>query len=166
MNWFESLQFGQRTDGLPRSLLSQPDFIEALQVQPEFRTGAEEMSETQGGVASDGPPPIQDFGDAIGGNSQLPRQSRGAHSQLAELLGQMFPGMNCSPSHGILLMVIDNLQVQGTERIFRPLETNPPLVVDADAVLPLTVTLERFETVSRQCRKVFERDRCLQTVEL
>src|SRR5580704_3114970 len=166
MSLFESLQLGQRTDGLPRPLLRQPDFIKTLQVQPKFRTGTEKMSQTQRSVASDGPPPIQDFGNAIGGNTKLPRQLRRAHSQRAQLFGQMFSGMNCSPCHGILLMVIDNLHIFGTWRTFRPLETNPPLIVNADAVLPFTVSLERFETVTRQYGQVFERNRCLQTVKL
>jgi hypothetical protein len=126
MNLFESLQRGQRTNRLPRSLLSQPDFIETLQVQPEFRTGAKEMSQTQRRVASDGPPPIQDFGDAIGWNPQLPRQLRSAHSQRAELLGQVFPGMNCSPCHGTLLMVINNLHIDGSWYPFAP-EKRPVL---------------------------------------
>jgi hypothetical protein len=62
-------------------------------------------------------------------------------------------------------MVIDNLDVRGTWRTFRPLEANPPLVVDADAVLSLAVSFERFETVPRQCGKVFERGRCLETIQ-
>src|ERR1700686_4120613 len=62
------------------------------------------MSETQGGVAGNGPPPIQDFGDAIGWNTKSPRKFSGAHFQRAELFGQMFSGMNCSPCHGILLI--------------------------------------------------------------
>jgi hypothetical protein len=51
-------------------------------------------------------------------------------------------------------MVVDNLHVRGTWRTVRPLEANPPLIVDkkivnADAVLPFAVSLERFETVTR-----------------
>jgi len=92
VNLFESLQPGQCTNGPPRSLLRQPDFIKTLQVQPEFRTGTEEMSQTQRSVAGNGPPPIQDFGDAISRNPQPPRQPRRANSQLAELLREMSPG--------------------------------------------------------------------------
>jgi hypothetical protein len=105
MTLFESLQFGQRTDGLPRPLLSQPDFIKTLQVQPEFRLGAEEMSETQRGVAGDGPPPIQDFGDAIGWNTQLPRQFRGAHAQLDGIpvrIGQRLKVWPPGPEHLVI----------------------------------------------------------------
>src|SRR5579863_9149008 len=61
MSLFESLQPGQRTNGLPRPLLRQPDFIKTLQVQPKFRAGAEKMSQTQRSVSGDGSPPIQDF---------------------------------------------------------------------------------------------------------
>lgn len=66
VNLFESLQPGQRTNGLPRSPLRHPDFIKTLQLQPEFRAGAKEMTQTQRRVPGNGPPPIQDFGEAIG----------------------------------------------------------------------------------------------------
>jgi len=34
-------------------LLREANFIEALQIQPELRRGAEEMGQAQGGVAGD-----------------------------------------------------------------------------------------------------------------
>lgn len=43
-------------------------------------------------------------------------------------------------------MVIDNLNVGGISRA--PAEADPPLLVDADAVLPLSVTPELLESVA------------------
>ena len=117
MNVFESLQFGQRTNGLPRSPLRHPDFIKTSQIQPELRTGAKEMTQTQPRVPGNAPPPIQYLGDAISRNPQLPRQPRRAHSQPAELLGQMSPGMNCIPCYRILVMVLEALDHRPRIRI-------------------------------------------------
>jgi hypothetical protein len=47
-------------------------------------------------------------------------------------------------------MIIRNFYMTGTGGLRRPLETDPPLVVDADAVLPGAVTLQGFEAVARQ----------------
>ena len=45
---------GQGLDRFARLPLRQANFIEALQIQPELRRGAEEMSQAQGRVAGDG----------------------------------------------------------------------------------------------------------------
>ena len=37
-----------------------------------------------------------------------------------------------------------------------PLETDPVLVVDADAILTLTSTAQRFQPVARQCREIVQ----------
>jgi hypothetical protein len=85
MGMFKALEGWQRLDGFAGLPLGEADLIKALQIQPEFRGRAEEMGQAQGRVAGDGAPSIQDFGDAIGGNIQLPRQFRGAHAQLFQL---------------------------------------------------------------------------------
>jgi hypothetical protein len=77
---FEALEGWQRLDGLAGLPLGEADLIKALQVQPEFRSRAKEMGQAQGRVAGDGAPPIQDFGNAIGRNIQLPRQFATAFS--------------------------------------------------------------------------------------
>jgi hypothetical protein len=45
-------------------------------------------------------------------------------------------------------MVIDDLNLGRPRRPFGPLEANPPLVIDTDAVLALAIALERFEAVA------------------
>jgi hypothetical protein len=59
--------------------------------------------------------------------------------------------------HSVLLVIVDNLDVRRTQRSVRPLKTDPPLLVDADAVLPLTIAGQGFETISGQGGKVLER---------
>jgi hypothetical protein len=116
-NLFEALQSGQCTNALPRSLLRQPDCIKTLHFQPEFRTGAKKMSQTQCSVAGDGTPQSVPW-HSSNGNQQSPRFR--------------------------------------DRRTFPPLETNPPLIVNADAVLPLR---SPFGASKRLPCKVFERDR-------
>ena len=62
-------------------------------------------------------------------------------------------------------MIIDNLDIHRSRRSLRPSETNPPLVVDADRVLPGSVALERLESIAGQSSKIGQRRRGLETVE-
>jgi len=99
MSTFEALEGWQRVDGLAGLPFGEADLIKALQIQPEFRGRAKEMGKPQGRVAGDGAPSIQDFGNAIGGNIQLPRQFGGAHAQLLQLFRQMFTWVNWNYCH-------------------------------------------------------------------
>jgi hypothetical protein len=55
-----------------------------------------------------------------------------------------------------LLMIIDNLDIDRSGRAFRPFKANPPLVIDANAVLTLTVALQPFRPVTGQRSEVFQ----------
>jgi hypothetical protein len=59
------------------------------------------VGEAQGGVSSDGAPSIQDLGNAVGRNIELPRQLRGAHAQFLQFFGQMLARVNSVKSHDI-----------------------------------------------------------------
>src|SRR3954470_15250752 len=48
----------------------------------------------------------------------------------------------------LLLVIIDNLYV--VHAIGFPAETDPPLIVNTNAMLPGPVTLQRFEPISRR----------------
>jgi hypothetical protein len=41
-------------------------------------------------------------------------------------------------------------------RAFSPLKAYPPLIVDADAVLPATIPVQSFETIARRRTQVIE----------
>lgn len=97
----EALEGWQGLDGPAGLVLGEADFVKALQVQPELRHRAEEMDEGQGRVFGDGAPSVHDFGDAVGRNVQLPRQSGGAHAQLFKLFRQVFARMNWNNSHDV-----------------------------------------------------------------
>lgn len=49
-----------------------------------------------------------------------------------------------------LLVIIYDLDIAWAARAFRPLETNPPLIIDPDAILALPIAFQRFKPVSRQ----------------
>jgi hypothetical protein len=55
-------------------------------------------------------------------------------------------------------MIVNNLHVAWAGPFFGPFKANPPLVIDADAVLALSVPFQRFKTVARQYGKVFKHD--------
>src|ERR1700720_3213055 len=65
-----------------------------------------------------------------------------------------------------LLMIVNNLHVRWSQRPGRPLEANPPLIVNPDAVLALAVADQSFEAIARKNGKVPERCGGLQAVEL
>lgn len=54
MDQIGPLQSRQCPDRFARLFLGEADFVEALQIQPKLRAGAEEMCEAKGGVACDG----------------------------------------------------------------------------------------------------------------
>src|SRR2546421_11811473 len=62
-------------------------------------------------------------------------------------------------------MVVRNLDIDRARRTCRPLEANPPLVIDADAVLASAIALESFQSVSADCGKIPEACRRIETVK-
>jgi len=62
-------------------------------------------------------------------------------------------------------MIVNDLDARWSERPARPLEANPPLIVNADAVLALAVTYQRFKTVSRQRGEIAHRGSRLHTIK-
>jgi hypothetical protein len=68
---------------------------------------------------------------------------------LHEVFQQNFAGVNFVKEfrHVSLLVVIHNFNLM--RAVFTPNKAQPPLVVDADAVLTLTAILQGFELVAR-----------------
>ena len=55
---FEVFKGWQTVDGLAGLFLRQAQVVKALQIEPEFGAGAEEMRQAQSGVAGDGAPAV------------------------------------------------------------------------------------------------------------
>jgi len=60
-------------------------------------------------------------------------------------------------------MVIHDLNIDGTR--FRPFETDPILVVDANAVLSFTVSGKRFQSISGRYAQFIEGQNGIQLIE-
>jgi hypothetical protein len=61
-------------------------------------------------------------------------------------------------------MIIDDLDVKGVT--FTPPETDPPLLVDPDAVLALSITLQSLELIRAWNRKVLQVSSRVQLLQL
>jgi len=61
-------------------------------------------------------------------------------------------------------MVVNDFDI--VDIAFVPTETQPPLIIDPDGVLSLAITLERFESISRQPTQIVERGRHLEDHQL
>jgi hypothetical protein len=96
---FDMLQGRQPPNGFPRLLLRDAQVVQTLQVEPELSVGTEKVGESQSGIARDGAFPIQDFGDAVRRNIELPRKLRRAHAQFFQFFGQMLARVNSGYCH-------------------------------------------------------------------
>jgi hypothetical protein len=63
-------------------------------------------------------------------------------------------------------MVVNDLDIRWTECPSGPLKADSPLVIDANAVPSLSVTLQGFESVSRECSEVPELDSRFHAIQL
>lgn len=154
----DTLQGRQRFDGSAILDLDHTQIVEGLKVQPELRGGAEEVAEAQGRVRGEIPIALEDLGDAVGWDFDLARQFCGTHRERFEFFLQMFAGMNCSDGHGLLLVIVDDLNVRRAGLASGPGEADAPLIVDADAVFAGAVALQCFEAVAWECGQICERD--------
>jgi len=60
-------------------------------------------------------------------------------------------------------MIIDNLYV--VRAIIPPLKADPPLLVDSDAVLSLTIALQDLKAVARQRRQIAQGSRTVKNLQ-
>ena len=62
-------------------------------------------------------------------------------------------------------MVINDFNAGRAGGTLQPFEANPPLVVDADAMLALAVSLQSFQAIAGQRRKIPQDHSSLQTIQ-
>src|SRR3990172_41936 len=63
------------------------------------------------------------------------------------------------------LVIVHDLNIDRTRRTFPPLETNPPLVIDADAVLAFPIPEQCLEAVAGKGGEVLQRPGRLETIK-
>jgi hypothetical protein len=112
---FFALQFWEIANRFSGFLFCDSHVVEGLQIQPELRAGAEEMTEAKDCIAGDAAGAVEDLGYAIGGHGDLSRQFRRAYIQRLQFLGEVLAGVNRHPAmqwvisrafrflHGVLL---------------------------------------------------------------
>ena len=83
-------------------LLGQAKLVELLQVEPEFRAGAEEVSQPQSRVAGNGTLTVQDSGDAVRRHLEPASQGGGAHVERFQLCREVLAGVNGKNGHSAL----------------------------------------------------------------
>jgi len=127
-----------------------------LQVEPELAGRTEVAREAQRGVRGDSPPLVHNVVDPGGGDSQRLCQRVRAQTERAEkLFAQHFAGVD--GAHGFLwhdgtLVIVDDLYVP--RAAVGPAKAQPPLVVDADAVLALAVAGKLLKPIAGWRAKV------------
>jgi hypothetical protein len=63
-------------------------------------------------------------------------------------------------------MIVNNFHMRRPRRAIGPCETNAPLIVNPDAVLPLAIAMQRFKSVARKGSEIPERSGCLEAIQL
>src|SRR5271170_2503479 len=98
------------------------------------------MAKTQSRVSRDPAPPPDDLGNAVRGHFNLTRQFGRRDTDLLQLVGEDFAGVDGWPGHRhSSLLIVHDLDVRRPGVALRPFEANPPLQIDADAELALAV---------------------------
>jgi hypothetical protein len=158
-----------RTERVPLDL----EVVSSLQVDPELRRRTEVPTKSKGRVGRDATLSMDDLVDPprrnvyVDGDTVLRDAER-----TDEVLEEHLAWMNrvelvhvISSSHLVTIsVVIDDLDIRRPRR--RPRETDPPLVVDADAVLTHPITLQRLETIAWRNSYIVEDDGCIENHQL
>jgi len=130
--------------------------VRGLRTQPIPRTEPQHTTEAQIGVGRDCPLAADDLADAGGGHVDGLGQADLTDAQgFEELSLKQFTGGDGSEAvHGAGSAVVDDLHVfraAGT-----PAKAEPELVIDADAVLPSTISPQQFETVAGRHAQILQ----------
>jgi len=141
------------TDLVAFALLGLVEVPPHLAVHPEPAGGAEVSGEPESSARCDPPALVHDLVySLIGHPDRLCQLSLCKAERLEELLEQHLSWMcrgsvSWNPDHVFTSVVVDYLNLDRTR--FRPLEADPVLVVDPDAVLPAADSPECLEVVPR-----------------
>src|SRR5204863_10027360 len=84
-------------DLIPR----QPQLIERLKVEPEFRAGAKPVTETQGRIGRDTALPVDDSGNAVYWHVDLTCQLCRRNTEFLQLFGKVLAGVNSGACHSL-----------------------------------------------------------------
>jgi hypothetical protein len=124
--------------------------------EPDLRGDPEVLPETKRRVRREGALAVHDLADPVRRNADVPGESGdGDAERTHELLSEDLTGrdrVQPLPAHHVSSVVVHDLDV--VDAVFPPPKADPPLVVDADAVLTLAASAEGFEAVARRHSQV------------
>jgi hypothetical protein len=63
------------------------------------------------------------------------------------------------------MMIIDDFDIERFLRLVRPLETDAPLTIDANAVLPFSITLNGLEVIAGRRSQVDQASGSIEVIE-
>jgi len=139
-----------------------------LEIQPELMRRAEKTRETKRCIRTDAAPTAHDLIDTCccniqGARNSITRQLKRNHELSEQLLAWMnwlqFLGHHITP-----LVVIHYLYFGRTLR--RPYKTKAPLVINANAVLPFAIPIQRFKPIARRRRQISQEKGGIQLAQL
>ena len=148
-------------DGRARALTRLLQVKGHLHAEPELGLGSEVSSEPQRGIGRDRPLAMNEVTDAHLGHTQRLGERILAHAERSqEVLAQDLARMSrWEVGHDVTslcdhLVVVDDLHIVRIP--IAPDETDPPLVVDPDAVLTSASTREGLQAVAGRCPQVVQ----------
>ena len=146
-------------DLLFQAFLGHGQVVVGLKVEPELRGGAKGARQAQSGIGGDAALALDDGVDAIRRDAQGARQGILADAQrLEELFQQDLAGVNGRnvTGHVTPLVIVHDFDVVGVTLL--PDEAQAIAVVDADAVLSFTVTVQFLQAVARWDAQIIQAD--------
>ena len=148
-----------RPVAMPQPVAFDLKFETRLEVEPEPLRCAEEPRQTQGGVGGHRSLAVHDLIDPAGRHTEALRQTVLRQTKrLEKIFPQHLTRVHRPqplPGHGLLLVVINDFDIMRIALL--PSKTDPPLIVDANAVLPHSITGELLESVTRRHAQVLQR---------
>src|SRR5439155_12128267 len=133
--------------------------IIGLQIEPDLRRDTEILAKAQCGVGRDGALAVYDLTDTVCRDVEIPCQRIDADTErLHEFLAEDFSGrdrIQMFRRHSHSSVIVDNLDIVRVSVL--PPKADAPLVVDANTVLTLSITAQRFEPIAGLDAQVLNR---------
>lgn len=130
------------------------EIIVRLQIQPELGRGVEVPRQPQRRIGRNGALAVDDSRNTVAGHAQRLGQCIGRQTEFVQKLAlQNLAGVNrCSLGHIAASVVVHDFDLVRIAAV--PIEANPILPVDSDAVLPFTVAAQLFQPIRRRAAQI------------
>ena len=94
-------EFGKLIHTVANFLARQAQLIKLLQIEPKLRARAKPVAKSQCCIGCDRALTVNDAGDSIHWDVDLPRQFGGGNSYFPQFFGEMLAGMYRGACHGV-----------------------------------------------------------------